>query len=349
MLPFNFFLKAFVYLSLMILFSLAIISLNHKGCDQIELQTKAKYNEIKQKLEPAKTTPFNRQKKPKLNRSDVYSYIINPKTSICGPDYGKKILLIALSPSKPENYEERMTIRNTWSNKFIYKSLRNVFIIGLSNSSIQNEKIRVESQFYGDIIQANFLDTYYNLTLKTMSSIKWTSEYCFNAKFFLKVDDDMVVNSYTLLPFLENLLIENNDDLQNTLIGYCINPPVIRNNLSKFYVSKDEYEPDYYDTYCIGSAYIITVDLMRPMYRVSKRIKPLKMEDVYVGMLAKELNSKFIYTIDNYVYVYYKDFTINDTYYANLNDIHFVLVESLETYYIIWNMIYQKILNFEFN
>jgi hypothetical protein len=101
---------------------------------------------------------INSRKKTKYNHSDIYSYIINPGESICGDDYGENLLLISLSPSIADFYDRRMAIRNTWSNKFIYKNTRNVFIFGLSLNNTQNAQIKAESDFYGDIIQVNFID-----------------------------------------------------------------------------------------------------------------------------------------------------------------------------------------------
>ena len=39
-----------------------------------------------------------------------------------------------------------------------------------------------------------FQDIYYNLTLKTVMGLKWTSIYCNQAKYIMKTDDDIFVN-----------------------------------------------------------------------------------------------------------------------------------------------------------
>ncbi|KAL6734116.1 hypothetical protein Aduo_004690 [Ancylostoma duodenale] len=41
-----------------------------------------------------------------------------------------------------------------------------IFSVGLPNSTKQQEELRNESRVYGDILQANYVDTYRNLTLK---------------------------------------------------------------------------------------------------------------------------------------------------------------------------------------
>ena len=52
-------------------------------------------------------------------------------------------------------------------------------------------------------MQGHFIDNYFNLTLKTISMMKWISDYCYKVKYVLKVDDDMFVNMQNLTDFSE--------------------------------------------------------------------------------------------------------------------------------------------------
>ena len=61
-----------------------------------------------------------------------------------------------------------------------------------------------EYRTHGDIIQEDFVDSYMNLTLKTIMGIKWAQNYCSKASFILKTDDDIFVN----IPLLMENLIE---------------------------------------------------------------------------------------------------------------------------------------------
>jgi len=51
-----------------------------------------------------------------------------------------------------------------------------------------------ESQTYGDILQESFLDSYANLTLKSVMLLKWFSRECNKIPYVLKTDDDMYIN-----------------------------------------------------------------------------------------------------------------------------------------------------------
>lgn len=80
------------------------------------------------------------------------------------------------------------------------------------------------------------MDTYRNLTLKTIMGMKWASKYCSGAKFFLKIDDDMTLNTYKLLKYLEETL-KTRPKIENTLICRTHNNTFVdRREFSKFRV-----------------------------------------------------------------------------------------------------------------
>lgn len=63
-----------------------------------------------------------------------------------------------------------------------------------------------ESRQFNDIILADFVDNYYNNTLKTLSGIHWAVQNCRlgSVEYVLLSDDDMWLNPYNLLEYLEN-------------------------------------------------------------------------------------------------------------------------------------------------
>ena len=237
-----------------------------------------------------------------LNNFD-YSYLINTNKNYCGRESGKDLLFIAFVPASPKSFEKRDLIRSTWANnKYLKSKAKVIFLIGRSTESIVNLKIKNESLKYADIVQNDFMDTYYNLTIKTIMGFKWVSNFCQNAKYTLKIDDDVVVNIPFLIDYLEGL-VKKNTNQKNTLIGKCFESRgVIRDINSKFYISKDEFKEDYYVQYCEGPAYTLSTDLALSMYNSSLYTEFFKFEDVYVGVLAKNLNSTFSYINKNYRY-----------------------------------------------
>ena len=56
---------------------------------------------------------------------------------------------------------------------------------------------------FSDIIQAKFVDSYANLTVKSIALIRWVVDYCSQAEFMLKADDDMYINVPLLIDVLK--------------------------------------------------------------------------------------------------------------------------------------------------
>lgn len=182
----------------------------------------------------------------KLINPHDFNYILNPKYKICGGDLNDDVLLLAMVPIAAYNFINRLIIRTTWTNKNISPRLRFIFLVGNSYNETINKKLKEEYEMYGDIVQEDFMDTYRNLTLKTIMGIKWSSNYCSNAKFVLKIDDDMLLNTPRVMNYLDDMLKKN-----KTSNRFMCNPlwesVVIRDNSSRFYVSKEEFPADYYD------------------------------------------------------------------------------------------------------
>ena len=171
---------------------------------------------------------------------------------------------------------------------------------------------------------------------------KWVSSYCQNAKYTLKIDDDVVVNVPFLIDHLKDL-VKKNKYKNNTLIGNCFKQAkVIRNPKSKFYMAKNEFESDYYHEYCLGLAYLVSSALVLNLYKKYFLTSLLKFEDVYVGLLAKSLNSTFVYVNKNYhilkwnkkKFFFKKDKRLNEKYFINSN--------SHANFKDIWNFLSKK-------
>jgi hypothetical protein len=67
------------------------------------------------------------------------------------------------------------------------------------------QSIKYENDLYQDIVQEDFVDSYRNLSYKGVMALKWISLYCPQASYILKTDDDMIVNTFTLLKHLKFL------------------------------------------------------------------------------------------------------------------------------------------------
>ena len=267
-----------------------------------------------------KTTNFKH-----VNPHD-FSYVLNPGWDICGSD--SDLTLIAVVPSSPENGHIRKAIRNTWANRIYFKHVRAVFLLGMSNVSSVNEAIREESQLFGDIVQEDFFDSYRNLTLKTVMGMRWISTYCKNAKFAVKIDDDVIMNTHYVHRYLGSV----DERIKNTFFCIHIWWAVPDRTSSKWSISTNEYANDTFPSYCDGPAYMFTNDLSNKIFGQSLRQKLIYLEDVSVGILAKTLNADFVelrekYRID-------KNGNLSN---KSVNDYLFIYTASLQKYLDIWN------------
>ena len=271
-----------------------------------------------------------------LNRTK-FTFTINPAYSICRDTESNEpfeLLLLAMVPIAPNRFQDRSLIRSTWAKRKSYKPLRTVFIIGTTSDNYVMEEIQKEVVSYNDIVQADFEDTYMNLTHKTMAGIKWATTYCSNAKFLLKVDDDVVVNTGSLLIYLAN-----ESELSNSFVCH-VNyfAHVVRNAESKFYVSYNMYNYFFYPIYCDGPAYIMTMDLAARLYGVSRHFAFFPFEDIFTtGIIPRKLKPTPSYVNLGKRYNRLVDFKIFNLLKYPFTK-YFVYVSSLNDYLNAWKL-----------
>lgn len=82
------------------------------------------------------------------------------------------------------------------------------FVLGATNIQSIEDSLEAESYMYSDIIRGRFIDSYNNLTLKTISSLEWVDTYCPRAAYILKTDDDMFINVLRLMAFIDKHRLE---------------------------------------------------------------------------------------------------------------------------------------------
>ncbi|XP_020645015.2 beta-1,3-galactosyltransferase 5 [Pogona vitticeps] len=198
--------------------------------------------------------------------------------------------LVILVTSSYTQSKERMAIRETWGKlKWIFNRLIvTCFLLGTTLKHDNQIDINVENVKYGDIIQKDFIDSYYNLTLKTMMGIEWVHKFCSQSSFVMKTDSDVFVNTY----YLTELLLQKNRNTRFFTGFLKLNEHPIRHILSKWRVSKEEYPGNTYPPFCSGTGYVFSTDVASQVYNISENVQFLKLEDVFIGLCLAELNIK---------------------------------------------------------
>ena len=197
--------------------------------------------------------PLNKQNDILSAELDTHTnkdFYLNPKESICEPNTKQSILFVTFVSVAPHFFAKRNLIRETWGNKnSLHDEMRLVFSVGMSTNSTINKQIEDEFRLHKDIVQINhFTDSYFNLTTKIMYTFKWIRQYCTNAKYILRINDDVVVNKPALVNYFSSLNYKT-----NSIYGFAIyGAAPKRDKTSKFYISYELYNNSRYNTYLEG-------------------------------------------------------------------------------------------------
>lgn len=177
-----------------------------------------------------------------------------------------------------------------------------IFLLGNAQNSSEQIELEKESAKFGDILQEDFVDTYENLTLKSMHMLKFVSGLIDSTdavKFLLKVDEDCFVNLKSLLKYT-NILAR----YDQTIVGHVLgeDSPVIRpreNSTTQRYTTKWEV-PFYiyqnkttFPNALSGSGYLVRSEDVGCLYRRGLEVPFVNLEDIFItGLAAKKCRLK---------------------------------------------------------
>ncbi|XP_038151860.1 beta-1,3-galactosyltransferase 1-like isoform X2 [Cyprinodon tularosa] len=200
--------------------------------------------------------------------------------------------LVVIIPVAPHNREARDIIRSTWGGQtqVLGQLVTYYFILGKSradnNTEQPDEQILAESQDHHDILQSNFLDSYKNLTIKTMVMLEWLTSHCPKTSYAMKIDSDTFLNVHNLV---EMLLKAPCRDYMTGLVAR--DAIVLRDPSSKWFLSLDIFPEYSYPPYALGLGYVFSLDLPNRILEASRHVKALYIEDVYVGLCMRHVGA----------------------------------------------------------
>lgn len=194
--------------------------------------------------------------------------------------------LIILVKTSTINVNRREIIRRTWNRKFDDFTSKIIFELGLPNDKDLQAQIDRESTRYGDILQGNFVDTYHNLTMKSIMGFKWATKNCNKTDFILVADDDNVISVLNLLKLLRTL-----DKHDMIYMGHLYKESIpIRDFDDKYFISFEEYGNETYPPYISGTAILFSFQTFSEITEMIPFFKSFWIEDAYIGVLAKAAN-----------------------------------------------------------
>uniref|UniRef100_A0A8C6U785 Hexosyltransferase n=1 Tax=Neogobius melanostomus TaxID=47308 RepID=A0A8C6U785_9GOBI len=197
--------------------------------------------------------------------------INHPEKCARGP-----VHLLIVVKSVIEQHDRREAVRQTWGREHESEdgSVRTVFLLGSAAAGKDARNLQrlleYEDRLYGDILQWDFMDTFFNLTLKEVNFLKWFNTYCPRTRFIFKGDDDVFVNTHNLLQLIRFRSEERRD--ARLFVGDIISKAgPIRNRQSKYYIPKELYDR---------------------LSGASEAVQLYPIDDVFLGMCLQRLGVK---------------------------------------------------------
>ncbi|XP_030217675.1 beta-1,3-galactosyltransferase 2-like [Gadus morhua] len=221
-----------------------------------------------------------------------YHFILDD-TELCRSIHPYLVLIV---PVAPGNWIARDAIRRTWGNETLIQGelIQTVFLLGVpknsSNIKVLQRKVRTENRLYHDLIQSDFIDSYHNLTIKTMVMMDWLASRCPKVPYAMKIDSDMFLNVENLVSMLKTPGTPTTIYMTGRL---KYESPVVREKNSQWYVSEDSYRENKFPTHLVGMGYVFSLDMPRRLMEISKRVTPFYVEDAYIGVCMKTLGIDF--------------------------------------------------------
>lgn len=212
---------------------------------------------------------------------------------------GSAVDILAYIQSSPENYARRQAIRESWGNgaAFLDINFKLVFVVGKSTNKESEHKIKAsinyESIQYKDILLLDVVDTFKNITLKSISALHWIYNICSQAKYILKADDDIYVNVFLLIEYFMPQVWNK----EKAIICHYKTKgtsPIVRASTNKWYIPKNIFEGEKYFPFgfCTGYAILFTSNLLPEMYKASLKAPYIGIDDVYAfGLLLKDIKN----------------------------------------------------------
>ncbi|KAM6915802.1 N-acetyllactosaminide beta-1,3-N-acetylglucosaminyltransferase 2 [Xenentodon cancila] len=209
------------------------------------------------------------------------------------PDICKEppFLLLAVKSLEP-HFDRRQAIRQSWGRAGVLanRTVVTVFLLGnataVDHHPDLSRMLNYESAHHKDIVQWDFRDSFFNLTVKEVLFLEWIQARCSGAHFIFKGDDDVFVNTYRILDFLTGLSGPKARDL---FVGDVItNAGPHRDKRVKYFIPESMYVGGY-PPYAGGGGYLYSGDIAARLHNVSKHIALYPIDDVYTGMCMRKL------------------------------------------------------------
>ncbi|XP_074661355.1 beta-1,3-galactosyltransferase 5-like [Tubulanus polymorphus] len=231
---------------------------------------------------------------------------------ICsGATNGRKLNFLVYIHTAVVNWRKRKFIRKNWGSLANQRRFRFrvVFFIGVDRKTRwsflparwsaamehRNKRLlREEITEHGDIVQASFVDSYRNMTLKALTAMNWIRKYCRQVEYIVKLDDDVHLNVPRLLEKIPTYFSPKSTDSNPGPLGLTCSVAskniAMRDRSLKWFVTPQEYSGEFYPEYCYGYAYVLHIDTLLLLNEVALRTVPtFWIDDVFITGIIRQV------------------------------------------------------------
>ncbi|UXI18676.1 Fat-like cadherin-related tumor suppressor-like protein [Sarcoptes scabiei] len=153
-------------------------------------------------------------------------------------------------------FQRRQVIRRTWAREASKYNMRVLFVMGVPKDLSIERSLKAEADLNHDLLQFNFVENYYNLTLKAISLLKWSYRHCSQSLYMVKTDDDVVLN----MPMLYQLVKQRK--IPSGLTGLVMTTPANREQGHKWHMPEHLYPKNSYE-FLAGFSYLLSMDKLK--------------------------------------------------------------------------------------
>ncbi|XP_041694516.1 UDP-GlcNAc:betaGal beta-1,3-N-acetylglucosaminyltransferase 7 [Coregonus clupeaformis] len=215
-----------------------------------------------------------------------FPMLINHPEKCLGETY-----LLMVIKSIATQHDRREVIRKTWGKEQVVdgKKLKTVFLLGTPSNKAEKANhqklLEYEDYIYGDILQWDFQDSFFNLTLKETHFLKWFSTFCADVRYIFKGDDDVFVSVANIFEYLKASTY-----VKNLFVGDVLfKAKPIRKKENKYYIPQALYNKTHYPPYAGGGGFLMDAPLARRLYWASDSLELYPIDDVFLGMCLEVL------------------------------------------------------------
>ncbi|XP_074661292.1 beta-1,3-galactosyltransferase 4-like [Tubulanus polymorphus] len=227
--------------------------------------------------------------------------------------YGRDLNFLVYIHTAVVNWKKRKLIRNSWGSLDNQRRFRFriIFFIGVDrrrhprwsflparwSAAMENRNkrwLREEISGHGDIVQASFVDSYRNMTLKALTAMSWVEKYCHQVEYIVKLDDDVYLNVPRLLEKIPTYFSPQSTGSNSGPPGLTCHVPTnnipMREKFQKWFVTSQEYSGEFYPDYCFGYGYVLHIDTLLRLNEVAQRTVPLFwIDDVFITGIIRQV------------------------------------------------------------